>query len=170
MFCRGWCIKGQECDFSHANLVNNLDLRKPLATRKARGQKPSAFLVNGNGPSIHRDPPPTISNNVAAVRTPISQRCKNCLPTSNITGTIEPWITPPHSDILPTRHLIRIKITNRYHIKSQHNVMHSNTRTLKKISLIPYDNKAKVGSPILLLYFDHHFCYIERCVNSSKNR
>ena len=41
---RGWCIKGQECDFSHANLVNNLDLRKPVKTRKVRGPKPSSFL------------------------------------------------------------------------------------------------------------------------------
>ena len=43
---RGWCIKGQECDFSHANLVNNLDLRKPVKTRKVRGPKPSSFLGN----------------------------------------------------------------------------------------------------------------------------
>ena len=43
---RGWCIKGQECDFSHANLVNNLDLRKPIKTRKVRGPKPSSFLGN----------------------------------------------------------------------------------------------------------------------------
>ena len=45
---RGWCIKGQECDFSHANLVNNLDLRKPVKTRKVRGPKPSSFLGIGN--------------------------------------------------------------------------------------------------------------------------
>ena len=43
---RGWCIKGQECDFSYANLVNNLDLRKPVKTRKVRGPKPSSFLGN----------------------------------------------------------------------------------------------------------------------------
>ena len=43
---RGWCIKGQECDFSHANLVNNLDLRKPVKTRKVRRPKPSSFLGN----------------------------------------------------------------------------------------------------------------------------
>ena len=43
---RGWCIKEQECDFSHANLVNNLDLRKPVKTRKVRGPKPSSFLGN----------------------------------------------------------------------------------------------------------------------------
>ena len=141
MIRRGWCIKGQGCDFSHANLVNNLDLHKPLTTRKARGQKTSA--------SIHGHPPPTITNNVAAVRTRISQRCKYSLPTSNKTGTIEPWITPPPSDILPNHHLIPIKITNRYHIKSQYNVVHSNIRIIEKISLIPCDNKAKVGCPIV---------------------
>ena len=43
---RGWCIKGQECDFSHANLVNNLDLRKPVKTRKVRSPKLSSFLGN----------------------------------------------------------------------------------------------------------------------------
>ena len=43
---RGWCIKKQECDFSHANLVNNLDLRKPVKTRKVPGPKPSSFLWN----------------------------------------------------------------------------------------------------------------------------
>ena len=43
---RDWCIKGQECDFSHANLVKNLDLRKPVKTRKVRGPKPSSFLGN----------------------------------------------------------------------------------------------------------------------------
>ena len=42
----GWCIKGQECDFSHANLVNNLDLLKPVKTRKVRGPKPFSFLGN----------------------------------------------------------------------------------------------------------------------------
>ena len=43
---RGWCIKGQGCDFSHANLVSNLDLRKPVKTRKVRGPQPSSFLGN----------------------------------------------------------------------------------------------------------------------------
>ena len=43
---RGWCIKGQECDFSHANLVNNLDLCKPVKTRKVKGPKPSSFWGN----------------------------------------------------------------------------------------------------------------------------
>ena len=83
----GWFIKGQECDFSHGNLVNNLDLRKLLMTRKARGQKPSSFFgepatdlqfmethtipktTNGN---LSTSPPTIpISNNVAATRTPL---------------------------------------------------------------------------------------------------
>ena len=45
---RGWCIKGQECNFSRANLVNNLDLRKPVKTRKVRGPNPPLFWGTGN--------------------------------------------------------------------------------------------------------------------------
>ena len=43
---RGWCIKGKECDFSHVNVVNNLDLRKPVKMKKVRDPKPFSFSGN----------------------------------------------------------------------------------------------------------------------------
>ena len=32
---RGWCIKGEHCDFSHLNLVNKLELRKSVKQKNA---------------------------------------------------------------------------------------------------------------------------------------
>ena len=90
IFRRGWCIKGQGCDFSHANLVNNLDLRKPVKTRKVRGPKHSSFLGNRQ------------RNNIISLMKQLETSCRKSKAPKHFTNNIPPPVYHRNL-VLPSR-------------------------------------------------------------------
>ena len=77
---RGWCIKGQECDFSHADLLNNLDLRKPVKTRKVRG--PNASFLGEPETKQYYIPHESARNELAGNRKHPNEHYTNHIPPS----------------------------------------------------------------------------------------